>query len=394
MTRPKRLTEKFIKTVQDVGVYGDGRGGHGLQLRVTKTGAGHLVKRFRQHTRIAGRPTQISLGWWPAVTLTEARAMAMENRVTIMRGGDPRKVVRRNDPAPPSAPVPAGPTFGEVAEDTFKAKRQSGWASSTEARWRRDLDRHLLPRLGGKRVAAVTSRDILKTVSLIWAEKPTVGAHVLRIAGAVFARAIAGDYRESDPCPAVRNALPKHRKPTKHHDAVPVTGASEAFAKIGACNTRKLTRLALQFIALTVARSNEVVRATWEEIDLAAAVWIVPAARSKTRREHRVPLSEAALKILRDAGPKTSGLTFPNSKGGPLTRATLGEAQRRCGVNATPHGWRSTFRSWAAETGVANEVGELSLGHVVGGVKGAYQRSDLLEQRRACMASWAEFVTG
>ena len=166
--------------------------------------------------------------------------------------------------------------------------------------------------------------------------------------------------------------------------------------KVRASGAWPSTKLAFEFLVLTAARSGEVRLATWNEIDSDGAVWVVPAERMKAQREHRVPLSDRALDILREASKYAdgSGLVFPSQSGRALSDMTLSKLVKEQGIPAVPHGFRSSFRDWCSDTGQSREVAEMALAHVVRGVEGAYARSDLFERRRRLMDRWAQYVTG
>ena len=408
--RPKRLSESFIERIMEPGVYGDGRGGHGLQLRVFRTEAGHVTKRFRQQLRIAGRVTQVGVGLWPAVTLAEARVEAMANRVTALRGGDPRRNVRvaaAPVPQPVEAPVrvepvpvPVGPTFAEAAEIVVSLRRP-GWKGGkngeTEKKWRRALD--AFP--GHKPVGTISRRDIHAAVSPVWTRKPSVAKTRLDAARAVMQWAISAEYRADDPTVAVAAGLPKQKRRTVHQPAMPVREAPAAYGALSRCGrtgsrVRRSTALLARLQLLTAARHAEVAGMRWSELD--GETWTVPASRMKAGEAHQVPLSREALGVLAEAAKlsRRSGLVFPSTSktGKPISRESVRALLKRCQVSGVAHGFRSTFRDWCAETGVPREVAEQALAHVVRGVEGAYFRSDLLEQRRAVMQAWSDYIGG
>ena len=203
--------------------------------------------------------------------------------------------------------------------------------------------------------------------------------------------AITKGYRTDDPASkAVTAALPKHNGPQNHLAALPHAEVAAALREIRESRSWLGIRLLVEFTVLTAARSGEARLTTWAEVDVEAAVWTVPAARMKAGREHRVPLSADALAVLDQARALNGrdGLLFPSSRGGQIHRATPSGVLRDLRIPATVHGFRSSFRDWCGETGVPREVAEHCLAHVVQGVEGAYQRSDLLERRRPVMEDW------
>ncbi len=397
MTRPKRLTESFLRRLGRPGVYGDGRGGHGLQVRVYRTRAGHLTRRWRQQLRINGRVTQVGLGWWPAVSLTDARIAALQNAVAASRGEDPRSPpeARSGREAAPVA-VPVRPTFSEAAERVIELARPGWRTEGPEKTWRRCLA--VLP-FAATPVADVQARDILRAVEDVWTRQPAKARNILGMVSKVLRWAVAAGHRTDDPTPAVRAGLPKQNGKTEHHKAVPVAGVPEAVARIAAANTgHKALGLAIRFAILTAARQNEVFGATWREIDMHGRVWTVPGERMKGGREHRVPLSDAVLDVLRQVGPdRPDALIFAGRKGQRLLRRSLANLMARAGLKgkATVHGFRSSFRDWCGEQGVDRTLAELSLAHRIGdATEHAYARADLLERRRPVLAAWGRFCTG
>ncbi|MDE0473983.1 MAG: integrase arm-type DNA-binding domain-containing protein [Gammaproteobacteria bacterium] len=394
MKRPYRLTTAFIRGLRAPGCYGDGRGGSGLQIRVHRTAGGDVSKSWRQKLKIGGKATTVGLGSWPFVTLADARKLAATNRLKVLAGVDPR-----TEAAIPDQPVAVpfesrtSPSFDAAAQETLAMHRE-GWkeGSSTEARWRRSLAG--LP-FGRKLISEVESADVLAVIQPKWTRTPAAAKAQLDIIRAVFKWSIGAGHRDTDPIVRVQAALPRQNGRRKHHKAVPVAEAPAAMAALRTvARSRLLTRLALQFQVLTATRGGEVAAARWNEID--GDVWVVPPSRMKSKREHRVPLSAAALAVLDAAARETgerSGLIFPAPKGGELHHTARGRCLKDCGIAATSHGFaRSTFRDWCAETGVAREVAEACLAHVVGGVEGAYFRSDLLERRRDVSEAWARYL--
>ena len=205
---------------------------------------------------------------------------------------------------------------------------------------------------------------------------------------------IARGYRPDDPFTAVSAALPRNGAQKVHHRALPHADVVTALDAIRDASTWLATRLAVEFVALTATRNGEVRGADWDEFDLRAKVWTIPAARMKTRQKHRVPLSLGALQVLGRARDEFGDqrLVFPSTRGRKLTRAELGRLVRRLGIDTTIHGFRSSFRDWCAETSVDRQVAEAALAHIVGGVEGAYLRSDLFERRRDVMESWSSYL--
>ena len=385
MKRPKKLSAAFVKTVKRPGRYGDGRGGFGLSLLVKPTTTGRLSKTWSQRLRIHGHPVNVGLGAFPVVRLAEAREQALKNRRTVAQGRDPR-----------SGGIP---TFAEAVETVIAIHRPS-WRSGSryEDQWRGTLRRYAVPRFGDKRVNEITTADVMRALLAddFWNRKRVTARVVRQRIGAVMKWAVAQGFREDNPAgDAISAALPKNGVRVRHQKALPHGEVAGALDRVHASNALLSTKLALEMLVLTACRSGEVRMARWSEFDLREAVWTMPEDRTKSGREHRVPLSSGALKVLEQA--KTlgdgDGLVFPGRRGRPLGDSTLSLLLRRFGIRCVPHGMRSSFRDWCSETGVRREVAEAALAHVVKNkVEAAYARSDLLESRREVMERWSEYL--
>ena len=379
----KQLTAKFVAATTTPGKYHDGDAGLYLYVRER---AGNVSKQWVQRLTIHGKRVDIGLGSTKWMPLTEARAAAQANRRIARTGGDPRKG---------RATVP---TFADGV-DAVIAIQRGGWrnAGKSEAQWRASLRDYAIPRLGAKPVDAITVADVLAVLVPIWHDKHETARRVRQRIGKVMDWAIAEGHRADNPAgPALSAALPSNGHHRKHHRALPYSGVGAALAAVRATGAYPATRLAFTFLVLTAARSGEVRGARWDEIDMDAAVWTVPAERIKSGREHRVPLSPAALDVLREAAAyrDRSGLVFPSARGRVMSDATIGKLLAENGVDAVPHGFRSSFRQWAAErTNIPREVAEFALAHVVGdAAERAYQRSDLFDRRRDLMDAWARYL--
>lgn len=399
----KRLTEGGIPKLTKPGIYGDGgRGSFGLQLRVHRTKTGHTTRSFRQAIRVGGRLTNLGLGSWPYVSLEGARTRCLENVVAVRRGIDPRtrsKAVR-NDPGPSvaipvAAPVPATvPTFRAIFEKVIDAARPNWKNGGSEERRRNALDG--LP-FADARVDAVTSAEIVKALTPVWTRTPTVADWRARVCREVLDRAIGDGLRTDNPTGAAVKALPKRKARVQHRKAIPHREAAAAFRRLTGCANRtrsqRITSLAIRFLTLTAARGGEVAGADWGEID--GDTWTIPPARMKAEAEHRVPLSREALVVLEEAAGITgrrSGLIFPSSTGRIVASSTFAKALRRCEVDGTPHGMRTTFANWAREEGVSRDLIDRALAHREKGVQAAYFRSDLLDARRSVMEAWGAYL--
>ncbi|MYA63919.1 MAG: tyrosine-type recombinase/integrase [Gemmatimonadetes bacterium] len=386
MKRPKKLSAAFVKTVNRPGRYGDGRGGFGLSLLVKPTTTGRWSKNWTKRLRINCRTVNIGLGGYPIVTLAKARQAALENRRAASEGRDPR-----------SGGIP---TFSEAAEKVITIHRPTWRSPRQEAEWRASLRLYMAPRLGRKRVNAITTADVMSVLleDDLWNRKHVTAKRVRQRIGAVMRWAVAQGFRDDNPAgDAISAALPKNGNRTRHHRAIPHGEVSTVFQRIDESTAMLSTQLAFRLLVLTACRSGEVRRATWAEFDLKNAIWTIPEERMKMGRVHRVPLSTGALNVLERAKAlgNGTGIVFPGKRGRPLGDATLSLLLRRLEVPCVPHGMRSSFRDWCSETGVPREVAEVCLAHVVKNkVEAAYARSDLLERRREVMQAWSDYIAG
>ena len=387
-TRPYRLSARFVATVREPGRYGDGRGSGGLSLLVKRTARGQLAKSWAQRIQVDGRPRNLGLGVWPHVSLAEARRKCVLNLVARSRGelvtGRERTV----------------PTFEEAAEKVL-AIHAAGWkrGGRSEMDWRWTLDNYAMPKLGTRPVDRISTADVMAVLVPIWNEKRVTARKVRQRIGAVMRWAVAQGYREDNPAgDAIGAALPKKGVRPQHLAALPYAKVAEAIATVRGSGADPAVVLAFEFLVLTACRSGEVRGARWDEMDLEGREWRIPAGRMKANRDHRVPLSTRALEVLGEARALTggSGLVFPSATGRKHSRAAISKLVQQLGIGAVPHGFRSSFRDWAAEcTNAPREVCELALAHVnTNAVEAAYRRSDLFERRRDLMEQWAEFLTG
>ncbi|MDE0168549.1 MAG: site-specific integrase [bacterium] len=345
---------------------------------------GRLSRTWSQRVRFHGRVTNIGLGAYPIVSLAEARKKAVANRRRIEAGLDPR-----------GSRVP---TFESAAERVI-AIHAAGWkpGGKSEAQWRASLTTYAYPRLGRRGVDRITTADVMACLVPIWHTRPETARRVRQRIGAVMRWAIAQGYRTDNPAgDAIAAALPSNMGRRRHHRALPHADVAASVARVRASGAYPTTVLAFEFLVLTACRSGEVRGAQWDEINPDEATWTIPASRMKTARQHRVPLPVRAVEVLADADRfrDRSGLVFPSPTGRELSDATLSKLLREHDIPAVPHGYRSSFRDWAAElTDTPRQVCELALAHVNNDrVEAAYQRSDLFDRRRQLMADWADYL--
>ncbi len=381
-----KLTAAFVRTVNRPGVYGDE---HGLRLRVYESRTRKSIsKHWIWRGTVNGTRRDAGLGSFPYVTLAEAREAAFEYRKIARAGGDPLALKRREDV----------PTFAEAAETVIAIHRQ-GWKNTgkSENQWRASLRDYAMPRLGSKGVDQITTADVMAVITPHWHTKNETMQRVRQRIGAVMKWAVAQGFRIDNPAgDAVSAALPKAGTVRQHQRALPFTEVGAALDRVKASRAHRGAVLALEFLVLTACRSGEVRHATWTEVDIEAETWTVPASRMKAKRDHRVPLSARALEILHEARGLSngSGLVFPSAQGRAISDHTVSKLLRDLGIEAVPHGFRSSFRDWAAECSDApREVCELALAHVNSNrVEAAYRRTDLFERRRVLMEEWSAFV--
>ena len=381
-----RLTAAFVRTVKPterLRRYGDG---NGLYLLV-KPGPRGGGKSWVQRLAINGTRRDLGLGSAELVTLAEARQAAHDNRRLARAGTDPRAAGQR-----------VSPMFAEAAEAVI-AMHRPAWkpGGGSEGQWRSTFERYAYPRIGRKPVHAIDTADLMAVLQPLWIPKHETARRLRLRIGQVMKWAIAQGYRTDNPAgDAVGAALPKVDARPVHQRALPYAEVGAALAAVRRTAAAAAAKLAFEFMVLCAARSSEARLATWDEIDLHRAVWTIPAERMKAAREHRVPLSDRALDVLREAAAiHDRELVFPApSAGRSLSVAALGDVVREARIDAVPHGFRSSFRDWAAEqTETPHAVMEAALAHVVGNrAEAAYARSDLFERRRTLMQQWADYL--
>ena len=372
-----------MESLTKPGRHGDG---HGLYLYVKPSGRKSWVQRLT----INGRVHDIGLGGYPLVSLAEARQVAFENRRLARAGGDPLTLNR----------IAAVPTFEEAARTVFEIYRP-GWTNAKHAaQWFTSLHQHVFPDLGKRPVSTITTSDIMAVLLTIWHDKYETASRVRQRISTVMKWAIAEGYRVDNPAGDALGAVlprrPSHVK--KHHPALPYTEVAGAVDAVRGSDAGLAVKLAFEFLVLTAARSGEVRFATWEEIDMDKVMWTIPAERMKAKRRHRVALSLRALTILEEARALDdgSGLVFPGAKRGrPIGISAMLKTIRGLGFDTVPHGFRSSFRDWAAEcTNTRHAVMEAALAHTVRNkTEASYFRTDLFERRRTLMDQWSEFLS-
>ena len=378
------LTAAKVKNISDPGMYGDGGT---LYLRVAPGGS----KSWIQRLTIEGKRCDIGLGGYPLTSLAEARDKAFENRKAARGGGDPLAEKRKA----------RMPTFREAAQNTFDANRPRWRSEKVAAKWWQAMEKHAFPNLGNKRVNRIGRDDVLRVLTPLWTSRPEQARKLRQSIRSTLSWAQAHGLVETNMAgEAINGALPAQPAVKEHLRALPYREVGTALETVEASASSLSAKLCFRFTVLTAARSGEARGATWDEIDLDAREWRIPAGRMKAGAEHRVPLSDAALTVLEQARPLRDKwrLVFPSPSraGRSLSDMTLTKVLRTTGLaeRATVHGFRSSFRDWCADTGKPRKIAEAALAHTVGGVEGAYFRSDLFARRRRVMADWAAYLTG
>ncbi|RDL49745.1 putative prophage CPS-53 integrase [Ensifer sp. M14] len=379
----KALSALKIKNLSAAGKYADG---NGLYLVVDPSGA----KRWLLRIVVQGKRRDIGLGGLSMVSLAEAREKAVEHRKVAREGGDPLAAKR--------AAQRIIPTF-KVAAETFHAEHKPTWKNAKHVQqWINTLTQYAFPTIGDLRVDRVETPDILRVLSPIWLTKPETARRVRQRLGNIFDWAKAAGHRAGDnPVDGVARGLPKQTAKGRHHKAMAYADVSAFIIAMRATNSNTITKLAFEFLILTAVRTGEARLAEWVEIDFKEKLWIVPAERMKAKRIHRVPLADHCVEILEAAKQLSTGskYIFPGrSIEKPMSNIVFLKILERMEVPVTVHGFRSSFRDWAAETtAFPRELAEMALAHTIENkVEAAYRRGDLLEKRRELMSEWARYV--
>jgi integrase len=388
----QRLTALAVSRESSPGLYADGGG---LYLCVGRNGAKRWAFRFT----LNGTAHEMGFGGLNKVSLADARKKASDARLLLSEGRNP--LVHKQEKATERATAEKQRlmTFDQCAEAYISAHEIAWKNEKHRQQWRNTLATYVSPVFGELPVGDVDTDRVLKVIEPIWSKKTETAGRVRGRIEVILDWARVRGYRVGEN-PArwrghLSHLLPSRNKvrAVKHHAALSYTEISSFLEALRA--TEGAAAFALEFLILTAARTSEVIYASWSEVDLKKQTWIVPAERMKTHREHRVPLSAAAAAVLGRAKDLKGDYIFPGrAPDSPLSNMALLMLLGRmnCG-DITAHGFRSTFRDWAAEqTSFSNEVVEMALAHAIESkTEAAYRRSDLFEKRRSLMAAWAEF---
>jgi integrase len=390
MPKKTQLTALQVARLSKPGRYGDG---FGLWLQVGPTGAKSWLLRFQR----GGKARQMGLGPVHAISLAEARERAREARRALVDGIDPIEA-RKGQKAAHAAAVARGVTF-QAAAEAYIAAHSAAWKNPAHAaQWPASLAADVYPAIGALPVSAVDTARVLEVLEPIWHAKPESASRIRGRIELVLDWAKARHYRDGEN-PArwkghLDKLLPAKSKirPIVHHPALPYRDLPRFMTAVR--KRQGVASRALEFTILTCARTSEVIKASWDEIDLKAKIWTVPAARMKAGREHRVPLSDRAIAILKKLPREGEWVFVGPREGRPLSNMALLAVLKGMGCgDLTVHGFRSTFRDWAAETtNFPRDVCEMALAHAVGDkVEAAYRRGDLFAKRRALANAWAAY---
>jgi integrase len=339
------------------------------------------------------RRRQMSLGQFPDISLTNAREIATDARRKVRAGVDPiedRKATRKRTSI-----------FSAVANELIKSKAPAWKSPRSEEQWRQRLKDYAKPLLALP-IDKIDTASVLSVLKPLWHTRPETASRVRALIEAVCDYAKATGLRTGENPAAWRGSLahllPKQLKLVRGHFAAMPYAEVGAFVRaLREYQERSVAAYALELLILTRVRTNEVLGARWAEFDIDNGLWTIPKSRMKTGREHRIPLSSSAMRTLRVMlAPKRSEYVFPSPRGdSQLSHIVLQRVMSKLGANFTVHGFRSSLRDWAGdETSFPRKVCEGVLAHVVGGVEGAYRRSDALEKRRALLVAWANYVDG
>ena len=405
---PKKLSKALTPLQVKNAKPGRHADGEGLHLLVKPTGAKSWVYRFM----LNGKARDVGLSRCPEavallhktggdnLTLAQARDVASIYRTKVkLEGIDPlteREDAEKAAASARQAEKAAAVTFKAMAEQ-FLSMNEANWRNAKHRQqWRNTLKTYAYPIIGNMRVGDIETPHVLQILEPIWRSKSETAGRIRGRIEAILDAAKVREYRSGEN-PArwrghLANLLPARPKLSRgHHKALPY---DEVPALLSALRShRAVSALALEFTILTAARSGEVLGASWEEIDFKKRAWTIPAHRMKAGREHRVPLSDQAIHILRLAQKLGKTHVFPGQRGGAMSSMAMLMLLRRMQPGITVHGFRSSFRDWAAEcTGYSHEVCEMALAHTIDNkAEAAYRRGDLFEKRRRLMDDWANY---
>jgi len=379
-----KLTALKVKSLTEPGSYSDG---DGLMLVVRPSGSKNWILRIT----IAGKRRDIGLGSFKTTTLADAREAADQMRRKVARGIDP--IAERR------AEQIVIPTFEEAAKAVHEEHKAAWKNGKHQAQWLTTLKTYAFPALGKKLVSEIEGPAIRDVLAPIWLAKPETARRVRQRIGAVLDWSYAKGFRGTEaPMRSLSKGLPRQPKKDGHFEAMPYPDVPSFVIKLR--ERSSMGRLALEALILTATRSGEIRLARWDELDLDAGLWSIPAARMKMGRAHIVPLSAEAIDVFRRAEklriPATDLVFYGQNVKRPMSDMTLLKILKDSDLDVTVHGFRSAFRDWVAErTNYPGEVAEAALAHAIPNkVEAAYRRTDFLEKRRGLMRDWSSFCLG
>lgn len=387
-----RLSAVTVSSRKAPGYYADGGG---LYLRVAPGGTKGWIFRFTR----ASRTRDAGLGSYPTVSLVKAREHAEQCRRLLAAGIDPVEA-RREERGAVNGDVQRAQTFEQCAK-AFIESHEAGWRNDKHRyQWRATLETYAYPHFGALPVGGVKTEHVLRALNPIWRVKPETATRVRGRIEAILNWAKVHGLREGENPAQWRGHLDQLLPATskvrrvEHHAALPYREVSNFMARLR--KEKGITARALEFLILTTTRTGETLGARWEEIDFKERMWTIPAERMKAAKPHRVPLSSRAVAILKEMKEiRRNEFVFPGAKQGrPFSQMALLMLLRRMGYgHVTAHGFRSSFRDWAAErTSFSREAAEMALAHAIpDAVEAAYRRGDLLEQRRKLAEAWRRY---
>lgn len=373
------LSPKVIDTITQAGRYHDK---NGLHLKVTPTGSKSWIVRYQIH----GKRHDVGLGAYPAVSLSEARKLTIAMRAKLNEGIDPKQ----------KAPSES-PTFEQESLNYIERNRL-GWSLKHASQWENSLREHVFPLIGAMKVSDINTADVVRVLDPIWRDKPETARRIRNRIWNVLEYSTALSHREGDN-PAkwkghIENIMGRGKDKVKSLESMSYLQLPHFMRQLDAIGSRQA--LCLMFIILTASRSSEAMEAKWDEIDFTRKLWTIPAERMKGKIEHQVPLSDSAMQVLNDVRTRgKSDYVFPNKRlSGLLAENALRRLLKKMNEDCTVHGFRATFRTWAAEkTNFDFDVCEKALSHTVGNATSrVYSRGSQLEKRRALMDRWAKYA--
>lgn len=364
----------------------------GLNLHPLKT-KGHGQWKLRYVSPVTGKRRSLGLGSYPEVSIAEVTQAGNEARLLIAQGLDPLEV--KDDEI-------SIPTFEQAARSVYRELLPSWKNAKHGDQWINTLSTYIFPQLGGLTIEVLKPAHFADALRPIWLDKAETASRIKQRCHAVMAWAWAHGYIQANPLDVVSKLLPPQRSARMHQPAMPWKLAPGFWgASLVTYPRGETTRPLLMFLILTATRSGEARAATWREIDLSRKIWTIPAERMKAGVQHRVPLSTQAIAILEGQVGLHDEIVFPSPTGKIPSDMILTAFLRRENAPsdsedrpATAHGFRSSFRDWASEHGYRKDLAERALAHTIANqVEAAYHRTDLLEERRAMMQAWADFLS-